>query len=107
VSSHVNKHDLVRALKAALNDEGGDIMATLAGQWIEEGIEKGIEKGMVQEGQEMVIEAISSRFEQVPEDIVREISALDNPTVLRRLLRQAIVSPDLTGFRKAFDSLKK
>lgn len=54
---------------------------------------------MVQEGREMVIEAISSRFDQVPEDIVREISALDNPTVLRRLLRQSIVSLDLTGFR--------
>jgi len=106
-SRHVNKDDLVRALKAALDDEGGDIMATLAEQWIEEGIEKGIEKGMVQEGREMVIEAISSRFDQVPEDIVREISALDNPTILRRLLRQAIVSPDLTGFRKAFENLKK
>jgi len=106
-SGHVNKDDLVRALKAALNDEGRDIMATLAEQWIEEGIEKGIEKGMVQEGREMLIEAISSRFDQVPEDIIREISSLDNPTVLRRLLRQAIVSADLTGFRKAFDSLRK
>jgi len=86
-------------------------MATLAERWIEEGfekgIEKGIEKGMVREARELVLEAISSRFDKVPEDIIREVSALDNRLVLKSLLRQAIICPDLTGFRKAFDNLTK
>ncbi len=104
-SSYVNNEDIVRALKEALDDEGGDIMATLAQKWIEEGIEKGIEKGMVQDAREMVLEAISSRFDKVPGDIIREVSALDNRLVLKRLLRQAIICPNLAGFRKAFNDL--
>jgi hypothetical protein len=36
-----------------LDDEGGDLMATLAQQWIEEGIEKRIEKGMLEKGVKM------------------------------------------------------
>ncbi len=74
-------------------------MATLAEQWIEE--------EMVQEAREMVLEAISSRFEKAPDDIIPEISALDNRAVLRRLHRQAIICPDLTGFIKAFDDLRE
>ena len=80
-------------------------MATLAEQWIEEGEKKGIEKGKIQEGREMVLEAISFRFEHVPEDIVREVSAFDSRSVLKRLHREAIICPDLTGFRKALDNL--
>jgi len=81
-------------------------MATLAEQWIEEGIEKGIEKGMLQEAREMVLEAISSRFESVPEDLMREVGALDKRGILKKLHREAIVCPDLTRFRKAFDDLR-
>jgi predicted transposase/invertase (TIGR01784 family) len=104
-SSHVKKEDILRAVKEALDDKGGDIMATLAEQWIEEGVQKGIEKGMIQNAREMVLEAILSRFEKVPEDIIREVSALDNRAVLKRLHREAIICPDLTGFRKALDNL--
>lgn len=41
-SSYVNDKDILRALKEALDDEEGDIMATLAERWIEEGIQTGM-----------------------------------------------------------------
>ena len=42
---------------------------------IEEGVQKGIEKGMVRDARKMVLEAISSRFNKVPEGIVRSDNA--------------------------------
>jgi len=53
------------------------------------------------EAREMVQEAISSRFGNVPEDIACEIDRFESRDILKVLLRQAIVCSDLTVFRKA------
>jgi hypothetical protein len=68
---------------------------------MEKGLQKGIQQGMIKEAREMVQEAISSRFGNVPEDIAREIDGFENRDILKVLLRQAIVCSDLTVFRKA------
>jgi hypothetical protein len=92
-ASHVKEEDVVCALKKIRIEEGGDMMATLAQQWLE--------KGMVEEAREMVQEAISSRFGTVPEDIAGEIGRFEDRERLRVLLRQAVVCRDMEAFRKA------
>jgi len=86
----------------------------LAEQWINEGVQKGIqqgirqgmEKGMVQDVRELILEAVSSRFGTVPEDMALKVNALDSRALLKILLRQAVVCADLAEFRKALNELK-
>ena len=97
-SSHMSREELINALNEIHMDEGSDLMmATLAEQWIEQGIEQ----GMLKDAREMVQEAISSRFGSVPEDIACEIDGFANRDHLRMLLRKAVVCSDLGIFRDA------
>ena len=110
-STHVEKEDIVRALKVTLDEEGEDIMSTLAEQWIDEGFQKGMEKGeqkgeqkgMLREARENVLEAIASRFNRVPDDIAREVENIHNRAFLKLLLRQAVVCINLEVFRKTLN----
>ena len=121
-SSYVEKDDIIRALKEALEEKGDDNMSTLAEQWIEEGLQKGLKKGKIlglkegvkkglekgvkagklQNAREMVLEAVASRFGKAPDDIVDEINAVNNRALLKLLHRQAIVCTDLNVFGKPF-----
>jgi len=101
-SRHVSKEELIDVLKELRMDEGGDLMATLAQQWIEEGIEK----GMLEDAREMLQEAVSSKFGFVPEDIVSQIHGVKNRELLRKLLREAVVCSDLNGFKKALQEAR-
>jgi hypothetical protein len=67
----------------------------------EEGIEEGIEKGMLSEAREMVMEALDIKFRNVSEDIHKQIKALNNRILLKKLHRSAIQSKDIDGFKKA------
>ncbi len=64
-SSHMSREELVSALKEVFVDEGGDLMATLAEQWIEEGIEQGIQQGTMK----VLVRLAAKRF-QVKPDLV-------------------------------------
>jgi predicted transposase/invertase (TIGR01784 family) len=72
-ASHVKEEDVVRALKKIRIEEGGDLMATLAQQWIEQGIEKGIEqgieKGIEQGSRKLLGRQIAKRFQVKPESV--------------------------------------
>ncbi len=126
-SRHVEKDDIIRALKEALEEKGEDDMSTLAEQWIEEGLQKGIKKGKIlglkegvkkglekgikagkiQNAREMVLEAVVSRFGTAPDDIVNEINAVNNRALLKLLHRQAIVCTDLNVFWKTLRELRE
>ena len=122
-SRHVEKDDIIRALKEALEEKGDDNMSTLAEQWIEEGLQKGIKKGKIlglkegvkkgikagkiQEARENVLEAVASRFGTAPDDIVNEINAVNNRALLKLLLRQAIVCTDINVFWKTLRELRE
>jgi predicted transposase/invertase (TIGR01784 family) len=107
-TDQIKREEMIKEVKHIFEEQGGDIMATLAEQWIEEGkregkregMQQGMQQGMLQEAREMVYEAVSSRFGIIPEDIVREINAVEDRAVLRSLLRQAISCEDLQTFRQ-------
>jgi len=60
-SSYMSREELIDALKELSMDEGGDVMATLAQQWIEEGIEKGATK--------LFVRLIARRFQVKPDSV--------------------------------------
>ena len=68
---------------------------------LEQGRQEGRQEGSVEEGQVMVLEAVSIRFGVVPEDVVGAVHAITAQETLRTLLRQAIAVPDLVAFREA------
>ncbi|EFK09705.1 conserved hypothetical protein [delta proteobacterium NaphS2] len=84
-------------IEQIFKEQAGNVMATLAEKWIEEGIQQGI--------REMLYEAISSKFGAVPGDISEEIKKIENRETLRDLLRQAILSETLDTFREALKKI--
>lgn len=50
----------------------------------------GIRKGILQNARESVIEILEARFEMVPETVIECVNRIDDVTVLKGLLKQAI-----------------
>jgi hypothetical protein len=74
--------------------------------WAKEYVDEGMEKGMLSEAREMVLEALDTKFSSdVPADVHAQIQALNNKILLKRLLRSAIQSKDIDGFRKSIQEL--
>ena len=61
-----------------------------------------LEKAMTAEAREMVTEAISARFSQIPEKIVKAISTIDDRKVLKEILKKAVLTPSLEQFESEF-----
>ena len=75
---------------------------------IEKGILQGIEKGMISDAREMVLEALDTKFSSnIPTDVHELIQALNNRILLKRLLRSAIQSRDIDGFRKSIQEITR
>lgn len=65
----------------------------------EEGLQQGLQQGQVQEARVMVLEAVTARFGEIPQDIIETIRCVEDHEVLHALLRQAIRSLSLDAFR--------
>lgn len=84
------------------------MMQTVADYWIEQGIEKGIEQG-IEEGfekgverglHESILDLLTVRFENVPADMVTQVTAVTDVDSLRQLNRQAILVETLADFSR-------
>jgi len=67
------------------------------------GFEQGLQQGQLQEAREMLLEAVATRFGEVPEDVTVAVQRLETVASLRGLLRQALTCASLAAFR---DSLR-
>ena len=65
-------------------------------------MEKGMEKGMLAEAREMLAEVISARFSQIPENIVKAISTIEDRNMLKELLKKAVLTRSLEQFESDF-----
>ncbi len=73
---------------------------------IEKGRSEGRDEGMVFNAREMLLEALDARFSSnTPADIKKQIQALNNKIMLKRLHRSAIQSKDIQEFRKTLEEL--
>jgi len=55
--------------------------------------------GMIQSAREMLIEAISARFETVPDDVAAMVARISDRNVLKSMLKQAIMCQDVNVLR--------
>jgi len=69
---------------------------------LEKNMEKGMEKGMLAEAREMVAEVLSTRFSQIPEKIVKAISAIEDRKILKEIHKKAILTQSLEQFESEF-----
>jgi hypothetical protein len=61
----------------------------------------GFERGQLQAAREMLLEAVATHFEEVPEDVTAAVQRLEAVQPLRLLLRQALTCASLEAFRDA------
>lgn len=67
--------------------------------------EEGIEEGILQNARENVIEVLETRFGEVPSAIVEAINGIEEPSVLKTLLKRAIAIPSTAEFQQLLDNL--
>jgi hypothetical protein len=70
------------------------------------GIEKGQDIGELLYAREMLLEALDEKFStSTPADIKKQIQALNNKIMLKRLLRSTIQSKDIEEFKKNLEEI--
>lgn len=67
--------------------------------------EEGIEEGVVQTNRENVIEVLETRFREVPSSIIEAINQINEPSVLKNLLRRAIAIGSVQEFQLVLESI--
>ncbi|MBF0201906.1 MAG: hypothetical protein HQK66_11460 [Desulfamplus sp.] len=68
-----------------------------------DGWEDGLNKGVLLEAREMVEEALSTRFQQIPVSILKAIRKEEDRQFLKQLLKKAILAVDITQFERALE----
>ena len=109
----INAEDLRKAVETALPETGGTVMPTIAEKWIEQGIQQGIQQGtlqgiqqgILQTAREDIIEILEVRFEVVTRTIVERINGIDDPTILKMLLKKAATVGSLEEFVEVMDRI--
>jgi hypothetical protein len=98
--SNITKADAVRAIETTFPGRGADMAKGWAQEYVDE--------GMIYEAREMLLEALDAKFpSKVPADVHAKIQALNNRILLKRLIRSAIQSESINGFKKTIDELTK
>jgi len=72
----------------------------------EQGLQQGLQQGQLQEAREMLLEAVATRFGEVPQDVTAAVQRLETVEPLRGLLRQALTCASLEAFRDALRTMQ-
>jgi len=75
-------------------------------QGLEQGLQQGLEQGQLLEARAMVLEAVATHFETIPDDIATAVHRVESRATLHALLRQAIACPTLEAFRTALGTVQ-
>jgi len=67
-------------------------------------MEKNMEKGRLASAREMVAEVIFIRFSQIPEKIMKAISAIEDRKILKEICKKAILTQSLEQFESEFEN---
>ena len=85
--------------------EGERLVRTLADEYREEGIQEGIQQGTVATAREYVLEVVAARFGEVPDSLRESVQRIDDPGLLRTLLRTAAAAESLEAFDSRLEAL--
>ena len=69
--------------------------------------QEGLDEGILQKGREDVIDVLTIRFSDVPPSLVEAINQIEDPSLLKTLLRQAITIGSLAEFQGFLDQLEE
>lgn len=61
--------------------------------------QEGLDEGILQKGREDVIDVLTIRFSDVPPSLVEAINQIEDPSLLKTLLRQAIITSSIAEFQ--------
>jgi hypothetical protein len=61
--------------------------------------QEGLDEGILQKGREDVIDVLTIRFSDVPPSLVEAINQIEDPSLLKTLLRQAITTSSIIEFQ--------
>jgi len=70
---------------------------------IKKGIQQGIQQGILQKAREDVIEILEVRFDIVSRSIIKAINEIDDPSVLKMLLKKAAMVGSLPEFKQIME----
>jgi len=70
---------------------------------MERGIEEGLQRGLLEDGREMVLEALDERFSEVPSFISNTVNQIEDRDMLKFLHRHAIRCVSLEEFKQVLD----
>jgi len=67
------------------------------------GMKQGLQQGLLEDGREMVLEALDERFGEVQSEVANAVNQIENRDTLKSLLRSAIRCASLEDFKKALN----
>ena len=70
---------------------------------IQQGIQQGVQRGILEKAREDVVEILEARFELVSGSIVKTINGIDDPSVLKMLLKKAATVDSLEEFKRVME----
>ena len=70
----------------------------------EEGRQEGRQEGLLTGRQEDILEALATRFGEVPYELRERVQAIQEEGTLKRLLRQAVLAPSVEAFSAALQT---
>jgi len=83
--------------------------ADIVQDWINEGLQKGIgigmEQGEVKAIREAILDVLSERFGTFRKGLSKKLGAIDDPAVLRSLLRKSIRVKSLEEFARLLEEI--
>ena len=72
---------------------------------MQQGMQEGMQEGMQQGIRQGVIDALEARFELVPDSVAAIIQEIDEPAVLKALLKKAVTIDSLDSFRQLLNKV--
>jgi hypothetical protein len=64
----------------------------------QEGLSQGIAEGIIQNGREAILDVLEVRFQEVPTEVIQKINEIEDPALLKTLLREAIALGSVEKF---------
>jgi hypothetical protein len=71
------------------------------------GFQRGLYEGQLQEARNMLLEAVATRFGEVPEDVPAAVRWLETRDPLHALPRQALTCPTIEAFGDALRTARE
>jgi hypothetical protein len=67
--------------------------------------QEGVEEGILQNARESIIAVLETRFGEVPSSIAEVVNKINDPSILKTLLKSAIAIPSTPEFQQVLDNL--